>query len=461
MRNLQLALRSLPTILILLMVEAHFVSAQDTSITSLKLKWEKFTLPNGLQVLLQPDQKQEEVSIELWVHAGTRHEWPGRFGMAHFFEHATPYGFRNDRPKKKKFLESLSGSNARTRPDFTYYYLQTKQDNLELILAYVADRLNANAEDIIEKNVESHRENVLTEMTERARYYWAPKASMADRAGIFGAHHPYGHGSYGTLEENKALSVDDLRRWFRAHFRPEYSTLFIVGQFDPEKSKLFIKQHFESIPGGDRPPLEKPWPVKSRGGEANVVIRADEPTISVSWPVAAWGSEDDAGLRLLAHVLDDRMKNDSDKPDHISYISATRRLELYQLAGIFSIVASHDGTADEKEIVNWINKHVGALLTEGPAESELIRAREAELQAVRNALDKPGWISSRTSLLGRGLLFTGDPDAYIARLEKQHNLTSQDIQKIASRWLSHPQFVLYMIPLTEKQKGREEVFQSQ
>jgi len=455
MLKLQLALRFLPAILILLMADVRFTAAQDSSIDSLQLKWEKYTLPNGLQVLLQPDQKQEEVSIELWVHAGTRHEWPGRFGMAHFFEHATPYGFRDDRAKKKKFLETLSGSNARTRPDFTYYYLQTTQDNLDLVLAYVADRLRANAEDIIEKNVERHRENVLTEMTEKAKYYWAPKASMADRAGIFGAHHPYGHGSYGTLHENEALSVDDLRRWFRAHFRPEYSTLFIVGRFDAEQSKLFIKQHFESIPGGERPPKEKPWPVKSRGGEASIVVRADEPTISVSWPVASWGSEDDAGLHLLAHVLDDRMKNDSDKPDLITYISATRRLELFQLAGIFSIVASYDDTAEGKAIVNWINEHVGKILTEGPTESELIRAREAERQAVRKSLDKPGWISSRTSLLGRGLLFKDNPDAYLERLEKQRHLTSPDIQEIAVRWLAHPQFVLYMTPLKEEEKKIE------
>lgn len=412
-----------------------------------QLEWQRYRLANGLQVLLQPDARQAEVVVEFWVHAGSRHEPPGRYGLAHFAEHATPYGFRDDPERAREFREALNNGNARTLPDFTRYYLESAPEHVELLLAYAAQRLGADAGVITPAWVERHRANVLREMTERAHTFWAPAVSMAEMTGMFGAAHPYGHGAYGTVEENQAVRVDDLRRWFRAHLRPRHTTLFVAGHFDPADVRAVIEREFADIPGAEHSPVEDRLPQPApTGGRADVVVRANQPATALSWPVAAWGSDDAAALRVLAHVLHQRLASSHARPSVVGDDAAGVDIDLYQHAGRFRVMAMHGKQGDSVVVERWLRDVVAALVTNGLSNEELDAAREQELASLRDALSRTGWTNSRIDLLGRGLLFEDDPDAYLRFIERMRMLSSDDIHAAATRWLAQPEFVTNVIP---------------
>ena len=102
---------------------ADDASADGPASDELALRWERFELPNGLEVVLLPDSARDEVAVELWTHAGTRHEPVGKYGLAHFFEHALPHGALMRAGAVVEAADSLrTGSNARTRDDYTRYY---------------------------------------------------------------------------------------------------------------------------------------------------------------------------------------------------------------------------------------------------------------------------------------------------------------------------------------------------
>ena len=119
---------------------------QADPISALKVNSQRFTLPNGMRVLLMPDSTASEVSIEFWLHVGARDEVAGKHGLAHFFEHATPGCLRGDEPARTKFRSMLTNSNAQTRKDYIRYYLQLKPEGLEVTLRCVEERMMADPE---------------------------------------------------------------------------------------------------------------------------------------------------------------------------------------------------------------------------------------------------------------------------------------------------------------------------
>lgn len=223
-----------------------FCQSHETD--SLKLNWKYYKLSNGLQVILQPDLNRQEASIEFWIHAGTRNEPPGKYGLAHFSEHATPYGLPGDTEGQARLKIYRTNSNAQTRKDYSRYYIQVKPEGLEIGLKYSADRLRADTSVITDELIEKHRKNVLGEIDRNSSSpFWGAKATSVREAGTFGKANPYGHSVYGTRQENIDLSAQDVKQWYDEHFFASNTILFVVGNFGLEKAKVFIEKYFENI----------------------------------------------------------------------------------------------------------------------------------------------------------------------------------------------------------------------
>src|SRR5215470_13623117 len=192
---------------LILLFNGNISQGQRSLIDSMALRWEKFTLKNGLQVILQPDLTQSEVAVEFWIHTGTRDEEMGKFGFAHFFEHATPYGLTKDTVLLNDFRSVRTNGNAQTRKDYTRYYVQAKASALALALKYAADRFKADTLSITDTLIERHRRNVLNEMNrQETNPFFSPGASQIREAMTFGKDYPYGHGSYGSIKENEKFT---------------------------------------------------------------------------------------------------------------------------------------------------------------------------------------------------------------------------------------------------------------
>src|SRR5262249_17183456 len=109
-----------------------------------KLAFEKYTLPNGLDVILRKDPRVPMVAVNLWYHVGAANEAAGRTGFAHLFEHMMFQGSGHIADDAHfKLLEAAGASNVNASPDFdrTNYMEDLPSNQLELALALEADRM--------------------------------------------------------------------------------------------------------------------------------------------------------------------------------------------------------------------------------------------------------------------------------------------------------------------------------
>ncbi|MEM1338074.1 MAG: insulinase family protein [Bacteroidota bacterium] len=138
-------------------------------IDSLHLKYDYFTLPNGLEVIFQPDKNVSRVSVEFWIKNGTSMDRPEQYGMQHFFEHVMPYS-KIDSIKRNKYLNHyLKRSNAQVKKDFSRFYVEVVPEGIELALEVASGRLIAGANRITERRVENERKRVLAEIKRNAK----------------------------------------------------------------------------------------------------------------------------------------------------------------------------------------------------------------------------------------------------------------------------------------------------
>lgn len=401
----------------------------------------RYALDNGLDVVLAPDSSVAEASVELWVRVGTRDEPPGKFGLTHFWEHATPFGMGVGRTTAgRRLLDSLrTGSNARTRLDYTLYYQQTRAEGLDLFLRVFADRLAADpAVEHTAAQAEWHRANVVSEIERQASGLGGWPSRFAERSGTFGVAHPYGHAGYGSDVETAAITADDLLRWSRAHFRPEYSTLIVVGQMDTTAVRRAIGRFFGGIPGGTRPP-SMPWtPTIVTAVADTVPIPSARHRVLLNWPGPAWGTMDDAVMMVVHQILAARVA--AVQPSWISEVGAT--YDRAQLAGRLQLHAEVEDTDALRRAEQLLRTAVATLARDGPSPAELAAARAAWREELTATLSRLGWAGSRSELIGESMLFAGEPDAWRGHAERALGASASDVQAVVRRWLVAPGFTL-------------------
>src|SRR5213594_3936913 len=150
-----------------------------------RLAFEKYTLPNGLDVILSEDKRLPRVAVNLWYHVGPANEEPGRTGFAHLFEHMM---FQHSKhvPEDQffKMLEEAGGSDMNGTTDFdrTNYFETVPVYELELALWLESDRMGylldtldaaslANQQDVVRNERRQRIENAPFGIVEEALYH--------------------------------------------------------------------------------------------------------------------------------------------------------------------------------------------------------------------------------------------------------------------------------------------------
>jgi zinc protease len=109
----------------------------------LDIKYEKFILSNGLEVVLYPNNSFPTVSVNIWYKVGSANEKPNKTGFAHLFEHMMFQGSQNiEKEMHFKYVQEAGGNlNGSTSMDRTNYYESLPPDSLELALWLESDRM--------------------------------------------------------------------------------------------------------------------------------------------------------------------------------------------------------------------------------------------------------------------------------------------------------------------------------
>lgn len=416
------------------------LNAQYGAIDSLKLPVDSYTLSNGLQVLLQPDESAKEVSVEFWLRDGIRSDPPGQYGLMHFYEHVLPWGGMDS--LDYAHLETYrNDSNAQVKMDYTRFYLKVDPQGMAYALKAAAGRLGAAPAGITEGRVEGERKRVLAEIERNSiNPLWSADGAMILFAGTFGAHHPYGHGAYGFKEYNQNFTVEEFRARHKEMALANNTVLFVVGNFNTEEARALIREHFEVLPFREKKymPIEKPG---HRHGKRTLPAPSAQDTMNTlvfSWAIPEYTSRANDALPLVSRILQQRLLATDAVSEKV--FSCEVFTDLYQYAGRFVVTFRFPDTSDSSALAHTSNQALERLRKQGVTREEMKDAKQALARKLRAMQDQLGFQGSRTELLGEGLLFAEDPNFYLFRLRNQLQLKPVQVRRVIRRRLKNAPF---------------------
>ncbi len=275
----------------------------------MKIPIDRYTLPNGLRVVLSEDHTNPVVAVNLWYNVGSRNEVPGKTGFAHLFEHLMFQGSQNvPDTQHMGHVERAGGSvNGSTWLDRTNYFETVPANRLELALWLESDRMGFFLPAITQEKLDNQREVVKNERRQRVDN--APYGDWDERLQgmVFPADHPYHHSVIGSMEDLDRATLDDVREFFRTYYAPDNAVLTLCGDFDPAEARALVDRYFGPIPRGPGiPPLPGNPDLPPRiGREVRDRVEGDValPRLYLAFRIPPYGTDAFYAADVLSSVL--------------------------------------------------------------------------------------------------------------------------------------------------------------
>src|SRR5436309_1364961 len=226
--------------LILAMAAPSVAQTPDGSTPSprIDVPYTRFTLPNGLVVILHEDHSIPMVSVNMWYHVGSARELPKRTGFAHLFEHLMFMGSGHVKPGEfDQWLEAAGGdNNGSTETDRTNYWINVPAGSLELALFLESDRMGYLLDSMTPKTVDAQRDVVKNERRQSVenRPYGIAEVVLGEL--LYRDGHPYHWPVIGYMEDLTAASYDDVVAFFKKYYAPSNASLVVAGDPQPAEA---------------------------------------------------------------------------------------------------------------------------------------------------------------------------------------------------------------------------------
>jgi zinc protease len=412
------------------------------TVPRLNLAVERFTLDNGLRVVLNPDRSVPTVGLSLTYDVGFRSEPEGSTGFAHLFEHFMFQGSNNlEKGQYDKLVMGNGGIlNGSTHPDFTNYIVQIPSSALELQLWLEADRMAGlvltpealqNQIDVVKEEI---RLNVLNRPFGGFPWIYMPPV-------IFKTFNN-AHNGYGSFVDLEAATAEDTQEFFDKYYVASNAVLALAGDFDLADVRNLIDRHFGDLPKRPAPPVpdcSEPRPDSERH-DVHYDPLAPMPALAISYrvPDPIGKFEEYCAAVLLTEIL---TEGDASRL-HQRLVKQDRTCAFVQggIGGFdawemrdpttLDLMAFHPGgSADQvkKAVDEEIEKVVA-----GISHEELVRARTAMISGYLRQIDSPLEraipLANFELQRGRGELINEIPEALAA-------VSTDDIVAVAAEWL--------------------------
>ncbi|MBK8164967.1 MAG: insulinase family protein [bacterium] len=377
------------------------------------LKYEKYTLANGLQVILHEDHSLPTAAVNVWYHVGSKDEKPGRTGFAHLFEHMMFQGSQNHDKDYFLPLQKVGGQvNGSTNNDRTNYWENVPADQLELALFLEADRMGWLLPAMTQEKLDNQRDVVKNEKRQGENRPYAKSRDMLLEL-MYDVGHPYRWPVIGSMDDLSAASLEDVAEFFRLYYAPNNASLCVAGSFDPAQAKEWIAKYFGPIPPGRPVDRLEAWIPRLDGERRAVAEDAVElPRLYMQWHSPGWYREGDAEFDLLAELVA------SGKTSRL-YKSLVYEKRIAQdifsmqssreMSGTFGITATAAPGHDLAELEAAIDAELSQLLAEGVTKSEVDLARTRLRASSVRELQQIGGFGGKADRLNRYNVLVGDP----------------------------------------------------
>src|ERR1700744_24677 len=360
---------------------AASIPASAAPETAPEIKYERYKLNNGLEVILHEDHKLPIVAVDLWYHVGPVKERAGRTGFAHLFEHMMFEGSKHVGEKAHfKYLEGAGASdiNGTTSYDRTNYFETLPSNQLELALWLESDRMGFLLETLDRAKLTNQRDVV---RNERRQGEGTPYELADEEVGhlLFPKTHPYYGNVIGSHADIEAARLNDVRDFFKHYYIPNNASVAIAGDFDRAQVKALVAKYFGPIPRG--PAVEKPSvttpPIESER-RATVTDTVQLPRVSVAWltPEAykPGDAEADFFTRILGGGKTSRLYRTLVYEQQIAQSAKCENESLILTSMAQCDVVARPGVKPE-DLEAAIDKQINLLRDQGPTQAELDAAR--------------------------------------------------------------------------------------
>jgi len=394
------------------------------------IHFDKFTLENGLKVIVHQDKSTPIVAFNIVYDVGARDEDEKQTGFAHLFEHLM-FGGSVNIPDFDTPLQKVGGSNnAFTSNDMTNYYMTLPKDNLETAFWLESDRMLSLA--FTDKSLEVQRSVVIEEF--KQNYLNQPYGDVwLLLRPLAYENHPYRWATIGKeISHIEDATMEDVKAFFKKHYLPNNAILTVAGNIELEEIKALSKKWFESIPSGTITERKLPKDPQQTE-EKRLRVERDVPTNAIykAYKMCNKQHQD----YFISDLLSDVLSLGKSSRFHISLIKEQKLFSDINAfisgsfdEGLFTITGKLADNVSFEKAEEAILKEIEKI------KSELVN--KAELTKVKNKIESTTEFSE-TSVLNKAMNLSfaellGDANAVNLEVEHYQKVTSEDLKRVAN-----------------------------
>jgi len=415
------------------------------------IPYTKFTLKNGLTVLVHEDHKSPVVAVNTWYHVGSKNEKRGKTGFAHLFEHLMFSGSSNF---NQVFISALQGVgandlNGTTNTDRTNYFETVPTSMLDYTLFAESDRMGHLLGVLDQKKLDLQRGVVQNEKRQGENQpYGLVYQTLTENT--YPANHPYSWTVIGAMEDLDAASMKDVTDWFKNNYGPSNVVLVLAGDITPAQAREKVEKYYGDIPPGPPVGKQRAWIAKRTGTHrGSLQDRVPQARIYRVWNVPGANTPEEPLLDLAAHVLggskSSRLYQRLVVKEQLSTaVSASD--DTSEIAGQFDMTLTARPGGDVAKMERVADEELRALMKSGPTAEELRLAKTAFLARYTRIVERVGGFGGKSDVLASCVTFTGNPDCYKVYLQRIKDATPAQVRQAMVDWLSDGDYVLQVDP---------------
>jgi len=419
--------------------------------TAVEIPFERFTLDNGLTVIVHEDHKAPIVAVNVWYHVGSKDEKFGKTGFAHLFEHLMFNGSENFNDEYFGPFEKAGATdqNGTTNNDRTNYFQNVPTTAIDMALWMESDRMGHLLGAITQAKLDEQRGVVQNEKRQGENQPYGKSWDLIGKS-TFPAGHPYSWSVIGSMEDLNAAKLEDVHEWFKQYYGAANAVVVLAGDIDVATAKEKVKKYFGDIPAGEPLVKREAWIAKRTESTRDVMYdRVPQTRLVKVWNTPQFGSHDANMLDLVASVLGGGKNSRLFKTlvyDKQLATSASAFNDSSELASQFYIMVDVKPGADYKEVDRLIGEELNKLLSKGLSKDELSRVQASTEAGIIRGVERIGGFGGKSDWLATYQTYLGDAGLFRAGLAEYAAATDKDLLTVAKTWLSSGDYTLEIHP---------------
>ena len=426
-------------------------------VDAVNIPHEKFTLDNGMTVLVHEDRKAPIVAVSIWYGVGSKNEPKGKTGYAHLFEHIMFNGSENAPGDYFEYTKKIGATdlNGTTWLDRTNYFQTVPTTALESALFLESDRMGYLLNAVSKEKLDNQIGVVSNEKRQGDNQPFGLVDYKRSET-LFPEGHPYHHDTIGSLEDLSAASLDDMKTWFTDHYGPNNAVLVLAGDINAAQAKPLVEKWFGKIKRGKDVALVNA-PVPTLEKDIKIVMKDKVPTTRIyrNWVVPGLADPDTnslfVGLSALGGLSSSRLDNILVRQEQTA-VGASAYLIPFVHGSLVNIQVDVKPGADADAVAKRLDQILADYIKTGPTAEEVQRVATSNIAAQIDGLEQVGGFGGKAVALAEGQLYVGDSDFYKKELQRLAAAKPTAVKAAMQKWLTRPVLEIRVEP------GEREVY---